>query len=317
MRALPTIMATQNFFAFREPRMGSLVRSVEDKELPECREPNLDEKAHAMGYSVTELRSADRLDDRKLARVLGLAMDRRAVELLYAVADASRLGLPYSKEQHQAEETCDSPAWEPEEGDWVSAGGTAQQSEQASVAEWVSGSNQYTQHVAKSELQVGREHVDAKLQEMHKRAHKGTHGLGAKFQQRKKRWEMQSFSAAQYKRRSATGFRKVAPTMQTEPLVAEVPAWRQPDQEKPMRLPTLKDTTRLVELIAGVAQQQEQRARTSRTFMTTSGASGGSSPGALLSRRRRWPTRSRNELHVTGGTRPRTRYTWSPTPARS
>ncbi|KAK3253434.1 Methyl-CpG-binding domain-containing protein 9 [Cymbomonas tetramitiformis] len=259
MRALPTIMATQNSFAFREPRMGSLVRSVESKELPKCREPNLDEKAHAMGYSVTELRSADRLDDGKLARVLGLAMDRRAVELLYAVAEASRLGLPYSKEQHQAEETCDSPAWEPEEGDWVSAGGTAQQPEQASAAEWVSGSNRYTQHVAKSELQVGREHVDAKLQEMHKRAHTGTHGLGAKFQQRKKRWEMQPFSAAQYRGRSATGFRKAAPTTQTGPLVTEVPSWRPPVQEKPMRLPALKDTTRLVELIASVAQQQEQR----------------------------------------------------------
>ena len=159
--------------------------------------PGAQPRRESTRYSVTELRSADKLDDGKLARVLGLAMDRRAVELLYAVAEASRLGLPYSKEQHQAEETCDSPAWEPEEGDWVSAGGTAQQPEQASAAEWVSGSNRYTQHVAKSELQVGREHVDAKLQEMHKRAHTGTHGLGAKFQQRKKRWEMQPFSAAQ------------------------------------------------------------------------------------------------------------------------
>ncbi|KAK3240387.1 Methyl-CpG-binding domain-containing protein 9 [Cymbomonas tetramitiformis] len=188
-------------------------RSVESKELPKCREPNLDEKAHATGYSVTELRSADKLDDGKLARVLGLAMDRRAVELLYAVAEASRLGLPYSKEQHQAEETCDSPAWEPEEGDW----------------------------------------------EMHKRAHKGTHGLGAKFQQRKKRWEMQPFSAAQYRGRSATGFTRAAPSTQTESLVTGVPSWRPPAQEKPMRLPALKDTTRLVELVASVAQQQEQR----------------------------------------------------------
>ncbi|KAK3279993.1 hypothetical protein CYMTET_12151 [Cymbomonas tetramitiformis] len=70
---------------------------------------------------------------------------------------------------------------------------------------------------------------------------------------------MQPFSAAQYKGRSATGFRKAAPTTQTEPSVTEVPAWRPPVQEKPMRLPALKDTTRFVELIASVAQQQEQR----------------------------------------------------------
>ncbi|KAK3246928.1 hypothetical protein CYMTET_43557 [Cymbomonas tetramitiformis] len=31
------------------------------------------------------------------------------------------------------------------------------------------------------------------------------------------------------------------------------------EQEKPMRLPALKDTTRLTELLANVAEQQEQR----------------------------------------------------------
>ncbi|KAK3243782.1 hypothetical protein CYMTET_46581 [Cymbomonas tetramitiformis] len=64
MRALPTILVTQNSRASRAPRMGSLVRS--DK-TPKCREPDLDEKAWSMGYVAAELRSADSLDDRKLA----------------------------------------------------------------------------------------------------------------------------------------------------------------------------------------------------------------------------------------------------------
>eukprot|EP00854_Cymbomonas_tetramitiformis_P021844 gene21844-biopygen22542 len=64
----------------------------------ESREVNLDEKARAMGYNADELRKNDKLDDEKLAEVLGLAMDRRAMELLFAVAEANRMGLLSSTE---------------------------------------------------------------------------------------------------------------------------------------------------------------------------------------------------------------------------
>eukprot|EP00854_Cymbomonas_tetramitiformis_P034276 gene34276-biopygen23631 len=64
----------------------------------ETREVNLEEKSRAMGYSASELRMAGGLSDEELASILGLAMDRRAMELLLAVAEASRKGLPHSEE---------------------------------------------------------------------------------------------------------------------------------------------------------------------------------------------------------------------------
>ncbi|KAK3233749.1 hypothetical protein CYMTET_55966 [Cymbomonas tetramitiformis] len=97
LRALPTIMATQGSRAFRRARMGTVVRNQDDEDAEEeSREVNLDEKARAMGYSASELRMADGLNDVELASILGLAMDRRAMELLMAVAEASRKGLPRS-----------------------------------------------------------------------------------------------------------------------------------------------------------------------------------------------------------------------------
>eukprot|EP00854_Cymbomonas_tetramitiformis_P014209 gene14209-biopygen14650 len=87
LRALPTIMATQGSRAFRAPRLGTVVRSAGADSEEETREMNLDEKSRAMGYSASELRMADGLSDEELASILGLAMDRRAMELLLAVAE--------------------------------------------------------------------------------------------------------------------------------------------------------------------------------------------------------------------------------------
>ncbi|KAK3247649.1 hypothetical protein CYMTET_42858 [Cymbomonas tetramitiformis] len=100
--ALPTILATHNSWAFRAPRPDTVIRSGDVLEEGETREVNLDEKAIAMGYSADELRRTDGMDDEKLAEVLGLAMDRRAMELLFLVAEASATGLPVSTECQDA-----------------------------------------------------------------------------------------------------------------------------------------------------------------------------------------------------------------------
>eukprot|EP00854_Cymbomonas_tetramitiformis_P034587 gene34587-biopygen33923 len=83
-----------SFDAAQAARMGTVVRSADEDTEEESREVNLDEKSRAMGYSAGELRMADGLNDGELASILGLAMDRRAMELLMAVAEASRKGLP-------------------------------------------------------------------------------------------------------------------------------------------------------------------------------------------------------------------------------
>ncbi|KAK3266268.1 hypothetical protein CYMTET_25096 [Cymbomonas tetramitiformis] len=128
LRALPTIMATQQSRAFREPRLGTVVRCIAKSSKEESREVNLDEKSKAMGYSSEELRKAEGLDDSRLAAVLGLAMDRRAMELLFAVGEASRRALPHSVESPCAEAVPDSP---------VDPKGCEVQQRAIQVAEWV------------------------------------------------------------------------------------------------------------------------------------------------------------------------------------
>ncbi|KAK3256759.1 hypothetical protein CYMTET_34122 [Cymbomonas tetramitiformis] len=88
MRVLPTILATQNSRAFRAPRAGTVVRIDGIADEGEPRDVNLDE-AIAMGYSASELRMTGGMSDEELAGILGLAMDRRAMKLLFAVAEAS------------------------------------------------------------------------------------------------------------------------------------------------------------------------------------------------------------------------------------
>ncbi|KAK3269138.1 hypothetical protein CYMTET_22403 [Cymbomonas tetramitiformis] len=160
MRALPTIMATQNSFAFRAPRMGSLLSTTKGE--VSAREVNLEEKSRAMGYNVHELRMTDDVDEVKLAQVLGLAMDRRAMELLYSVAEASRRGLPYSQEDHSKVVACKRDP-EPE--------APAQESLQASAAEWISRSSSYTKQLAEG---ISHEDWERKLQQMCAQGHKGS-----------------------------------------------------------------------------------------------------------------------------------------------
>eukprot|EP00854_Cymbomonas_tetramitiformis_P017944 gene17944-biopygen18522 len=92
-----------NSRAFRAPRAGTVVRDDDIAEEGESREVNLDEKAIAMGYSASELRMPDGMGDEELAGVLGLVMDRRRMELLFAVAEASITGLPRSAKSQEVE----------------------------------------------------------------------------------------------------------------------------------------------------------------------------------------------------------------------
>ncbi|KAK3250836.1 hypothetical protein CYMTET_39803 [Cymbomonas tetramitiformis] len=102
--------------AYRRPREYSpggqeiidlhctVVRSdVDANEEGESREVSLDEKAIAMGYNASELRMTGGVSDEELAGILGLAMDSRAMELLFSVAEASTTGLPRSEESQEVE----------------------------------------------------------------------------------------------------------------------------------------------------------------------------------------------------------------------
>ncbi|KAK3262535.1 hypothetical protein CYMTET_28614 [Cymbomonas tetramitiformis] len=103
-----------------------------------------------MGYSADELRKADGLNDEKLAEVLGLlAMDRRAMELLFAGVETSRMGLPSSAECHQNDGTSVSTRPMVGKGNWVGLEGPDPEPVQATVAEWIAKSSSYTQQLAR------------------------------------------------------------------------------------------------------------------------------------------------------------------------
>ncbi|KAK3232991.1 hypothetical protein CYMTET_56687 [Cymbomonas tetramitiformis] len=212
LRALPTIMATQGSRAFRKARMGTVVRNQNDEDIEEeSREVNLDEKALAMGYSASELRMADGLNDVELASILGLAMDRRAMELLMAVAEASRKGLPHSEESLEAENSPGQPI--AVDNNWADHARSDPQQRQALLAEWVENSNAYTQQVAKT---MSHRDWEEKLQIMCSQGQKGAEGIGAQRQKagtkKKKKNEWQLHTIEQYRRRHESHFVKEGAT---------------------------------------------------------------------------------------------------------
>ncbi|KAK3276333.1 hypothetical protein CYMTET_15581 [Cymbomonas tetramitiformis] len=252
LRALPTIMATQGSRAFRAPRLGTVVRSAGADSEEETREVNLDEKSRAMGYSASDLRMADGLSDEELASILGLAMDRRAMELLLAVAEASRKGLPHSEESPMAENFPGQPI--AVDNNWADHARSDLQQRHALLAKWVGNSNAYTQQVAKT---MSHHDWEERLQTMCSQGQKGVRGLGASGQRsgtNKKPW--QHYTVEQYSRRHRSRFMREGGAQQR---CTEVPAWSPPGEEKEMRLPRLTCTTRLTELVASVAEQHADR----------------------------------------------------------
>ncbi|KAK3243361.1 hypothetical protein CYMTET_46981 [Cymbomonas tetramitiformis] len=137
MRVLPTILATQNSRAFRAPRAGTVVRKEDVEEKGESREVNLDEKAIAMGYNASELRMAHGMRDEELASVLGLAMDRRAMELLYAVAEVSTTKLPKSQETEEEEHGALAAIPIVKSTEVATTSGVATEPVRARLAEWI------------------------------------------------------------------------------------------------------------------------------------------------------------------------------------
>ncbi|KAK3238598.1 hypothetical protein CYMTET_51389 [Cymbomonas tetramitiformis] len=232
--------------------MGTVVRSVDADSEEESREVNLDEKSRAMGYSANDLRMADGLSDEELASILGLAMDRRAMELLMAVAEASRKGLPHSEESPVAE---NSPGQSiAVDNNWADHARSDLQQRQALLAKWVGNSSAYTQQVAKT---ISHRDWEEKLQTMCSQGQKGAQGIGAKQQSsstKKKQWQL--YAIDQYRQRHKSHFVKEGGT---QPARAEVPAWSPFGEEKEMRLPRLTCTTRLTDLVASVAEQHADR----------------------------------------------------------
>ncbi|KAK3270982.1 hypothetical protein CYMTET_20647 [Cymbomonas tetramitiformis] len=169
------------------------------------REVDLDEKSRAMGYSSSELRMADGLCDEQLAVILGLSMDRRAMELLFAVAEASRRGLPHSEESPQAEESSGLP--KPADIDWQASADRHPQQRQALAAEWVDKSSKFTQKVADK---IG--YRVKKLKSICPAGQKGQEGLGSLrlggSSSGNKKSKMQHFSVAQYRHRHGSHFVK-------------------------------------------------------------------------------------------------------------
>ncbi|KAK3250456.1 hypothetical protein CYMTET_40160 [Cymbomonas tetramitiformis] len=255
LRALPTIMATQGSRAFRRARMGTVVRTTDEDTEEESREVNLDEKARAMGYSASELRMADGLNDVELASILGLAMDRRAMELLMSVAEASRKGLPHSEESPVAENSPGQPI--AVDNNWADHARSDLQQRQALLAEWVGNSNAYTQQVART---MSHRDWEEKLQIMCSQGQKGAEGIGAQRQKagtkKKKKKEWQLYAIEQYHQRHESHFVKEGAT---PPARADVPAWSPPGKDREMRVPRLACTTRFVDLMASVAEQQADR----------------------------------------------------------
>ncbi|KAK3241603.1 hypothetical protein CYMTET_48649 [Cymbomonas tetramitiformis] len=253
LRALPTIMATRASRAFRAPRLGTVVRSKPGANFEEeSREVDLVEKSRAMGYSAEELLKADGLSDERLAVSLGLAMDRMAMELLFAVAGSSRRGLPHSVESEQAADLPSRPV--DVEDDRVSSGEPAQQSRQAMMAEWVTKSNVYTQRVAQT---MSHRDWERRLQTMCSQGQKGRQGLGAPKPEKDtlpRTWQLSYLTKEEYVRKHGEQFVKAG---STPTFSVAVPAWKPP--AKDMRLPRLKDTTRLTELEASVAELEADR----------------------------------------------------------
>ncbi|KAK3274948.1 hypothetical protein CYMTET_16901 [Cymbomonas tetramitiformis] len=256
MRVLPTILATQNSRAFRAPRAGTVVRKEDDDEVGETREVNLDEKAVAMGYSAGELRAAHGMKDEELAGVLGLAMDRRAMELLYAIAEVSTTKLPKSEESEEEEH--DTLAAIPIAKSTKVAATSEDTAEpvRAQLAEWITSSSGYTQQVAR---RLSHQDWEERLQRMCSQGQKGTQGLGtADAVPRRRQWKLASMKLAGYEARHRQAFSRPG----GKPAeTSSAPEWAPVAKEKEMRLPKLPDTTRMVAMLASVTNQESLRER--------------------------------------------------------
>eukprot|EP00854_Cymbomonas_tetramitiformis_P034411 gene34411-biopygen29036 len=112
-----------------------------------------------MGYSASKLRMTGGMSDEELAGVLGLAMDRRAMELLFSVAEASTTRLPRSEESQEIEQGALTAIPIAGVSEASCAPEAAPEPTQAQLAEWVTRSSDYTRHSGSLSREVPRHTV--------------------------------------------------------------------------------------------------------------------------------------------------------------
>eukprot|EP00854_Cymbomonas_tetramitiformis_P006002 gene6002-biopygen6033 len=255
MMALPTIMATQSSHAFRDDRAPGTVVSKDGTGL--IQEVDLDEKARAMGYSADVLRRSG-LSDVVLQVVLGLAMDRRAMEALYAASEVNTTSVVRTQVVHP---TCRAISLKPfmkQDSEWVEV--KQREPMQAGTAAWLRHSRKFA---AEQSAAVEECSWDGICQRLVKEAAKDRRGLGQKKPslhaqaQRRRTWQLELWRPSQYEARARTTF--VRTRVAREPRI-EIPEWAPAERVAPvMRLPALKDTVRFTQLTANLMEQQSQR----------------------------------------------------------
>ncbi|KAK3260918.1 hypothetical protein CYMTET_30150 [Cymbomonas tetramitiformis] len=205
MMALPTIMATQSSHTFRDDRAGTVV-SKDGTGL--IREVDLDEKARAMGYSADVLRRSG-LSDMGLQVVLGLAMDRRAMEALYAVSEVTTTSVARTQVVHPTGRTISLKPFMKQEGEWVEV--KQREPMQAWTAAWLCHSSKFA---AVKSAAVEDCSWDGICQRLVKEAAKDRRGLGQKKPsphaqaQRRRTWQLELWRPSQYEARARTTFEK-------------------------------------------------------------------------------------------------------------
>eukprot|EP00854_Cymbomonas_tetramitiformis_P034192 gene34192-biopygen19197 len=208
MMALPTIiMATQASHAFRGNRAGTVVSKGDTGFI---REVDLDEKVRAMGYSADILRRSS-LSNVELQVVLGMAMDRRAMEVIYAVSEVVTTTLVARAQGGQPAGRTSSliKPYMTQEEEWVEV--KRRKPMQAGMAAWLSHSSKFA---AEQSTAVEDCSWDGICQRLVNAGVKDRRDLGQKKPspyteaQRRRTWQLELWRPSQYDKRARTTFVK-------------------------------------------------------------------------------------------------------------
>ncbi|KAK3252427.1 hypothetical protein CYMTET_38270 [Cymbomonas tetramitiformis] len=259
MMALPTIiMATQASHAFRGNRAGTVVSKGDTGFI---REVDLDEKVRAMGYSADILRRSS-LSNVELQVVLGMAMDRRAMEVIYAVSEVVTTTLVARAQGGQPAGRTSSliKPYMTQEEEWVEV--KRRKPMQAGMAAWLSHSSKFA---AEQSTAVEDCSWDGICQRLVNAGVKDRRDLGQKKPspyteaQRRRTWQLELWRPSQYDKRARTTFVKARGAKESR---IEIPEWAPAGQASRARhaaLPALSDTVRFTQLTANLMEQQSQR----------------------------------------------------------
>ncbi|KAK3276653.1 hypothetical protein CYMTET_15296 [Cymbomonas tetramitiformis] len=199
------------------------------------RDVDLYEKARTMSYSADVLRRSG-LSDVELQVGLGLVMDRRAMEALYAVSEVTTTSVARAQGVHPATRQDEQPQAIHDAGRGMGAG-------QAARAD-ASGDGCVAQP-----QQQGSRSAEAwgKRSPAHTRRYSGD----------RRTWQLELWRPSQYETRARTTFVKARGAKESR---IEIPEWAPAGRVVPaMRLSALLDTVRLAQLTASVMEQQSQR----------------------------------------------------------